>query len=143
MQTARPIFHLAFPVRDVQETVGFYRDRLGFSVDLIEKHRCIISIGGHQAVAHLSPADVPQKVAMYPRHFGMIFDREEEFDVFLRRALDQKLPFFEEHFRRFAGTPREHRTFFWADPSNNLLEFKWYLRSDLIFKAVDAKAAGA
>lgn len=130
-----PVFHLAFPVKDVPETVVYYRDRLGCRVDLIERGRCIINLWGHQAVAHVSAADVPQKVSMYPRHFGVIFDREEEFERLLARATEQGLNFFEKHFRRFPGTPREHRTFFLLDPSNNLLEFKWYKNPDLVLKA--------
>lgn len=133
-----PVFHLAFPVRDVAETVSYYRDRLGRPVGLVERNRCIIDLWGHQAVAHVSAADVPAAVRMYPRHFGVIFDREEEFESLLRRALDEELPFFEKHFHRFAGTPREHRTFFLTDPSNNLLEFKWYRNADLILKAAPA-----
>lgn len=141
MAEARPIFHLAFPVRDIPETVEFYRDRLGCPVDLVEKGRCIINLWGHQAVAHKSPADVPDRVTMYPRHFGVIFDDEAEFDAMLDKATALRLNFFEKHFRRFAETPREHRTFFLTDPSNNLLEFKWYRHPDLILKAVPVDGA--
>lgn len=140
--SALPVFHLAFPVRDVTETVTFYRDRLGCRVDLIEKHRCIINFWGHQAVAHLSPADVPAAVKMYPRHFGVIFDDEKTFETFLRRAEAEAVTFYEKHFHRFAGTPREHRTFFLTDPSNNLLEFKWYRHPELILKSAPDDAAG-
>lgn len=136
-----PVFHLAFPVGDIPETVSYYRDTLGCRVDLVEKHRCIIDFWGDQAVAHLSAADVPDRVRMYPRHFGVIFDREEDFDGLLKRATDRELNFFEKHFHRFAGTPREHRTFFLTDPSNNLLEFKWYRNADLILKAAPADSA--
>lgn len=139
---ALPVFHLAFPVRDVVETAAFYRDRLGRRVDLIEKHRCIIDLWGHQAVAHVSPEDVPASVRMYPRHFGVIFDTEREFESFLRQAEAAGVPFFEKHFHRFAGTPREHRTFFLTDPSNNLLEFKWYRHPDLILKAAAVDGPG-
>lgn len=141
MASVLPIFHLAFPVRDIPATVEYFRDRLGCPIDLIEKGRCIINVWGHQAVAHLSAADVPARVTMYPRHFGVIFDREEDFDSLLKRATDQKLAFFEGHFRRFAGTPREHRTFFLIDPSNNLLEFKWYKNPGLIMKAAPVDGA--
>ncbi len=126
---------MAFPVKDVDSTVSYYRDKLGCRIDLIEKNRCIINLWGHQAVAHMSPADVSSKVTMYPRHFGVIFDREGDFERLLASAVTQNLPFFEEAFHRFPGTPREHRTFFLTDPSNNLLEFKWYKNPDLILKA--------
>ncbi len=140
--SALPVFHLAFPVKGIPETVEFYRDRLGCRVDLVERGRCIINLWGHQAVAHVSAADVPARVTMYPRHFGVIFDRAEDFEALLTRAEEQRLSFFEKHFCRFAGTPREHRTFFLTDPSNNLLEFKWYKNPDLVLKAAPVDVSG-
>ena len=130
-----PIFHLAFPIKDIESTLDFYRDKLGFPIDLIEKHRCIINFFGHQVVAHVSKKNVPEKVEMYPRHFGIITDDEMQFERLLERAKKTKLSFFQEPFTRFAGTPRAHRSFFLKDPSNNLLEFKWYQNKDLLFKA--------
>ncbi len=135
-------FHIAFPVRDVAATVAYYRDQLGRDIGLIEKNSCIIDFWGHQAVAHASPADTPQKVTMYPRHFGVVFADEREFEAHLDRAVQKGLDFFEPHFRRFPGTPREHRTFFLTDPSNNLLEFKWYKNSEFILKAAPVDTAG-
>lgn len=131
----RPIFHLAFPICDVDETVQFYRDKLGLPIDLIEKHRCIIDFFGHQVVAHVSVKDVPAQVAMYPRHFGLILDDEKQFDQFFARAEKSGVKFFEGLFLRFKDTPREHKTFFLQDPSNNLIEIKWYRNPDLIFKS--------
>lgn len=131
---SRAIFHLAFPVKDVEATVNYYKS-LGFRIDLIEPKRCIIDFFGHQAVAHVSEKDVPERVSMYPRHFGVIVDSEKEFDDFHARAQKAGVAFFERLFVRFQGTPREHKTFFLKDPSNNLLEFKWYRDPSLIFKS--------
>ncbi len=131
----RPIFHLAFPVKDVESTVSYYRDALGFRIDLIEAGRCIIDLFGHQAVAHVSEKDVPARVAMYPRHFGVILDDEKQFEAFHARAAASGIDFFQRLFVRFEGTPREHKTFFLKDPSNNLIEFKWYRDSSLVFKS--------
>ena len=131
----RPIFHLAFPVKSVESTLIFYRDQLGLRIDLIERERCIINFFGHQVVAHVSPKDVPERVSLYPRHFGVILDDERQFDEFHQRLERIKMPFFERLFVRFDGTPREHKTFFLKDPSNNLIEFKWYRDPSLIFKS--------
>jgi uncharacterized protein len=128
-----PIFHLAFPVKDISSTLEFYRDRLQLPVDLVEERRCIINLFGHQAVAHVSDKDIPESVSMYPRHFGVILDTEEMYDKFLARARTSGVQFFKNDFSRFPGTPRAHRTFFLQDPSNNLLEFKWY-RFSRLFK---------
>lgn len=130
-----PVFHLAFPIKNIESTLDFYREKLGFPIDLIEKRRCIINFFGHQVVAHVSAKDVPEKVEMYPRHFGVITENEKKFDQLLGRAKKAGLSFFQEPFTRFAGTPRAHRSFFLKDPSNNLLEFKWYQNKDLLFKA--------
>ncbi len=131
----RPIFHLAFPVKSVESTLIFYRDQLGLRIDLIERDRCIIDFFGHQAVAHVSEKDVPLRVSLYPRHFGVILDDERKFDEFHQRLQRISMPFFERLFVRFEGTPREHKTFFLKDPSNNLIEFKWYRDSTLIFQS--------
>ena len=131
----RPIFHLAFPVKDVESTVSYYRDALGFRIDLIEAERCIIDLFGHQAVAHVSEKDVPARVAMYPRHFGVILDDEKQFDAFHARVAASGVDFFQRLFVRFEGTLREHKTFFLKDPSTNLIEFKWYRDSSLVFKS--------
>ena len=120
----RPIFHLAFPVKDIDSTINFYHDKLGLRIDLIEKERCIIDFFGHQVVAHVSEKDVPSRVSMYPRHFGVILDDEKKFDEFHVRVGKAGVSFFERLFVRFQKTPREHKTFFLKDPSNNLIEFK-------------------
>lgn len=131
----RPIFHLAFPVKNIESTLVFYRDLLGLRIDLIESGRCIIDFFGHQAVAHVSEKDVPPRVSLYPRHFGVILDDERQFDEFHLRLERNGISFFERLFVRFSGTPREHKTFFLKDPSNNLIEFKWYRDPGLIFKS--------
>lgn len=127
------IFHLAFPVMDVESTVDFYRDQLGFQISLIEENRCIINFSGHQLVAHKSPEDIAQEVSMYPRHFGIILDELEDFEALLDKAKAANIEFFQEDFMRFPETERAHRSFFLKDPSNNLLEFKWYKNPKLIF----------
>ena len=131
---SRSIFHLAFPVKDIDSTIEFYRDQLGFGIDLITKQRCIINFDGHQLVAHVSNEDLDSKASIYPRHFGVIFDDARQFETLLKSVRDQNIELFQEHFERFPGTPREHRTFFLKDPSNNAIEFKWYRNPDLILK---------
>ncbi|AHE67642.1 hypothetical protein Loa_02098 [Legionella oakridgensis ATCC 33761 = DSM 21215] len=68
---------------------------------------------------------------MYPRHFGVTFVDKTKFDDLLNKARMNKAPFFQELFVRFPGQKEEHYTFFLKDPSNNLLEFKFYLDPDM------------
>ncbi len=63
---------------------------------------------------------------MYPRHFGVTFVDKDRFDELYERALKNQAPLFKEMFVRFKGKREEHHTFFLKDPSNNLLEFKYY-----------------
>ena len=129
-----PIFHLAIPVKDIPSTLNFYQQQLQLPIELIEAERCIINFFGHQVVAHVSEEDVPQSVAMYPRHFGVIVERMEDFETLLENAKASGAHFFKEPFTRFEHSDRAHRTFFLLDPSNNLIEFKWYANPTLIHK---------
>lgn len=45
----------------------------------------------------------------------------------------KKLNFYSEPFIRFEDRPEEHRTFFLIDPSNNLLEFKYYKKQEMMY----------
>lgn len=128
------IFHLAFPVKDIAQTVDFYQDTLGMEINLIEEQRCIINFCKHQLVAHLCPEQTDDQVSMYPRHFGLIFDAESDFDELLNNAKSKQAKFFQEEFTRFEDSPRAHRSFFLQDPSNNLIEFKYYKNPEVVMK---------
>ena len=70
---------------------------------------------------------------MYPRHFGWIVDDESNYKEILENARRNQIKFFKEDFRRYLNEPSEHRSFFLQDPSNNLIEFKWYKNRNWIF----------
>ena len=59
--------------------------------------------------------------------------KSEDFERVYRRARDKGLRLFEDRFVRFAGKPQEHSAFFLVDPSNNLVEFKHYLRPETMY----------
>ncbi|MGH3157177.1 MAG: VOC family protein [Streptosporangiaceae bacterium] len=80
---------------------------------------------GDQLVCHLCD-DVPDEPVPYPRHFGVSFARNEDFDRLLRLVELRKLPTLGEAGVHFEGTAEEHRQIFLTDPSNNVLEFKVY-----------------
>jgi hypothetical protein len=87
---------------------------------------------GHQIVAHVADDLTPQR-GIYPRHFGLIFSQEQDWQALLQRAQAHQLKFYQSPKRRFPGTPLEHRTFFLEDPFFNLLEFKYYCHASAIF----------
>lgn len=128
------IFHLAFPVTDIAQTKAFYVEGLGCEAGREMPEALILKLYGHQLVAHVTDAETlsPQK-GIYPRHFGLIFTEEEDWEALRDRAQANGLKFYMESKRRFGGTPLEHLTFFLQDPFENLLEFKFYVNPEAIF----------
>jgi extradiol dioxygenase family protein len=126
------IFHLAFPVADLEEAKRFYVDGLGCTLGRESDRAITLGLAGHQLVGHLAPAVEGQK-GIYPRHFGLIFKEERGWQALVDRAKAKGLPFYQSPRRRFEGTRLEHATVFLEDPSHNLLEFKWYRHESAIF----------
>ena len=127
------LFHLAFPVHDLEETLRFYVDGLGCTVGRRTKQAVTLGLAGHQLVGHLVADELPKQQGIYPRHFGLIFLVEKEWQALADRAKARGLRFYQHPRVRFPGTPIEHHTFFLEDPSRNLLEFKHYTHESAIF----------
>ncbi|TVP67392.1 MAG: glyoxalase [Leptolyngbya sp. LCM1.Bin17] len=135
------LFHLAFPVVDLATTKDFYIAGLGCQPGRETPNSLILELYGHQLVAHLTPEVTPQ-VGIYPRHFGLVFLSESDWETLLHRAKQHQLAFYQTEKRRFPGSPLEHRTFFLQDPSHNLLEFKYYCSPSAIFGEVEHSQVG-
>jgi extradiol dioxygenase family protein len=86
--------------------------------------------------------ELDRQKGIYPRHFGLVLTREEEWQALADRAQDKHLTFYQQPRRRFPGTRIEHRTFFLEDPSGNLLEFKHYVHESAIFGERDYTSVG-
>ncbi len=127
------IFHLSFPVRDIESTKEFYILGLGCRIGRQSSVAMMLDFHGHQLVAHVTADLEAPQPSIYPRHFGLVCQSEEEWNEWRDRAQQNQLPFFREPKRRFPGTPLEHLSFFLKDPSHNLLEFKYYLNPNAIF----------
>lgn len=139
------LFHLAIPVKDLDEAATFYA-KLG-RVARRTKVSIIVDFFGHQLVCHLEPSAVPEVVTMYPRHFGIVFTSKTDFVNAYQWCKVAKLAFFTDEdkpgFIRFEGKPEEHQTFFIVDPSNNLIEFKNYVNPEWIFSPANKGISGA
>jgi len=129
------IFHLAFPVGNIPDTKAFYADGLGCQVGRENKTAVILDLYGHQLVAHVTPAPLMPQRGIYPRHFGLVFSSEADWETLLTRAQQRQLTFYQSPKRRFPNSPLEHGTFFLADPFHNLLEFKYYASADAVLGA--------
>ncbi|MBI2785703.1 MAG: VOC family protein [Legionella longbeachae] len=136
------LFHLAFPVYDLALTKEFYHHKLGFSLGRESENALILKFENHQIVAHKTDIVTPAQEGIYPRHFGLIFLEQSEFKAFLLRVKEQHIDFEIPLKTRFKETRIEHQSFFLQDPSNNLLEFKYYLFAEAIFGEKDLQKIG-
>ncbi|MGA2123039.1 MAG: VOC family protein [Acidimicrobiales bacterium] len=130
MRESRDVFHLAIPAYDLDETVEFYVTKLGCKLARRYDDRVTFDFFGDQLVCHLSeaPAErVPMsELPMYPRHFGVTFREQADFDGLYQLCQQRDVPFFADVSLRFEGRVEVHQTFVVCDPSSNLLEFKHY-----------------
>lgn len=127
------LFHLAFPVHDFPLAKQFYIDQLGCSLGRESENALILELAGHQIVAHKVPEPLEPQQGIYPRHFGLIFLDEGEYNDFIKRLKQSKVKFEIPPKKRFPNSRLEHQSFFLKDPSNNLLEFKHYTYYSAIF----------
>lgn len=135
----RPRFHLAFPVRDLDEARAFYGGLLGCPEGRSCQDWIDFDFRGHQIVAHLC-SETAYSVGSNPvdghsvpvRHFGLILPWAEwgELADSLRSA---GVRFQIDPHIRFAGQPGEQATMFFLDPSGNALEFKAFRAEEQIF----------
>ncbi|TFG45477.1 MAG: glyoxalase [Gemmatimonadales bacterium] len=132
-------FHLAFPVRDIDEARRFYGGLLQCAEGRSDTEWVDFDFFGHQVVAHRqAPATAPgsEDLPVGPGHhnavdghavpiphFGVVlpWDTWHQLAARLRKA---KVHFVIEPYIRFEGQVGEQATMFFLDPSGNALEFK-------------------
>ena len=134
----RPLFHLAFPVSDLEAARNFYVDILGCTKGRSSDNWIDFNFFGYQITAHLvgdgsklefnavDGQDIPVP------HFGLIMSWED-----WHRAVDH-MNYIGVVFRvaphiRFKDTLEEQATFFLEDPAGNCLEFKAFRDPQAIF----------
>lgn len=131
-----PPFHLAFRVDDIESTRRFFRDTLGCRQGREATNWIDFDFFGHQISAHVGPR--PQSVLMTQvddaevplSHFGVVLDWSDWVALSERVA---GIGFVVAPHVRFVGQPGEQGTFFVADPSANVLEFKAFRHPDAVF----------
>ena len=139
---ANALFHLAFPVNDIEATKRFYVEGLGCTIGRESARAVTLDLGGHQIIAQLTQEPLSRPKSIYPRHFGLVFTSEEDWKRMADRAKEKGLSFYKEPKTRYSGSRLEHRTFFLEDPAHNLLEFKHYTHESAIFGERDVAQVG-
>ena len=139
MNSAVPLFHLAFPVSDLASTRKFYTEVLGCSTGRSSDQWIDFNFFGHQVVAHLKPEEAGSghtnevdgdKVPV--KHFGVILDWDE-WEKLSQRLQNLNIKFIIEPHIRFKGEIGEQATMFFLDPSGNALEFKSFKDPEQVF----------
>ena len=134
-----PLFHLAFPVKDIAEARTFYGDLLGCREGRSSEAWVDFDFYGHQLVAHLAPEECGHKATsavddhqVPERHFGAILPMVE-WEALAARLKGAKIDFVIEPYVRFKGEVGEQATMFFLDPSGNALEFKSFADMSQVF----------
>jgi len=133
------LFHLAFPVKDLEESRKFYSEILGCEEGRSSAEWIDFNLFGHQIVAHLAPEavgvrhrnEVDADHVPIP-HFGIVLEMEN-FKSLAERLKAGGVEFIIEPKIRFAGEVGEQATMFFLDPSGNALEFKGFADFSQVF----------
>lgn len=126
-------FHLAIPCNDLEAAGEFYENVLGCTVARKYEDRITLDFFGDQVVCHLSASEIPGEPQPYPRHFGVTFRHRGDFDAIVTKLSNAGSVFLQEPHLRFEGKREEHLTLFIYDPSNNVIEFKYYLDPSMMY----------
>ena len=126
------LFHLAFPVDDLEQAREFYGGVLGCEEGRSSEIWVDFNLYGHQIVTHLVPGragvestnPVDKDNVPIP-HFGIILQMEDWKEL-SQRLRAKNVEFIIEPKIRFRGEVGEQATMFFLDPSGNALEFKGF-----------------
>lgn len=138
-QTIYP-FHLAFPVRDLEEARRFYGEVLGCTEGRCAPEKwCDFNFYGHQIVAHVAPEEcgcaalsTVDNHRVPAKHFGIVLPMEE-WTALADKLTKAGTEFVIEPYVRFKGEVGEQATMFFLDPSDNAIEIKAFKNIESLF----------
>lgn len=133
------IFHLAFPITDLESAKWFYGEILGCRIGRSTEHWVDIDFFGNQLSAHVNAQAVftpfmsmidGKEVPL--RHFGVVL-HWNDWEALAQKLQDQGVEFIIEPHIRFEGEPGEQGTMFFYDPSGNAIEMKGFKDLEQVF----------
>ncbi|UOA31065.1 hypothetical protein DSM110093_00825 [Sulfitobacter sp. DSM 110093] len=131
-------FHLAYNVRDLDQTRAFYGDVLGCIEGRSTETWVDYSFFGHQISMHLGEPFATQATGkvgehMVPMpHLGVILQMDD-WKALAERLKGAEVDFVIEPSLRFEGEPGEQATMFFRDPSGNPIEVKGFADMERVF----------
>lgn len=133
------IFHLAFPVTDMEATKWFYGEILGCRIGRSTEFWVDFDFFGNQLSAHVNEQAVftpftsnvdGKEVPL--RHFGVVL-HYNDWEALARKLEEQGVEFIIEPHIRFAGENGKQATMFFYDPSGNAIEIKGFKDMSNVF----------
>ncbi|NUH65861.1 VOC family protein [Sulfitobacter sp. S0837] len=131
-------FHLAYNVRDLDQTRAFYGDVLGCTEGRSTETWVDYSFFGHQISLHLgepfataATGKVGEHMVPMP-HLGVVLQMDD-WKALAERLKGAEVDFVIEPSLRFEGEPGEQATMFFRDPSGNPIEVKGFTDMDRVF----------
>lgn len=135
----RNLFHLAFPVKNLDDAREFYGGVLECEEGRSSDIWIDFNLFGHQIVTHLAPEEAGVRAVnnvdadhVPIPHFGIVL-LMDEWKQFAEKLKSKNVEFIIEPKIRFAGEVGEQATMFFLDPSGNALEFKGFNDFSQIF----------
>jgi uncharacterized protein len=124
-----PIFHLSFPVRDLEEAIEFYCGSLGAEIGRRNERNVDCLIFGAQLTLHRDPDTVTSPMPR-TRHFGatLPWDQWEP----LTTKLLNTCVVVEPPTISYRDQPIEQGKMMVADPSGNFIEIKAYRNPGMV-----------
>jgi extradiol dioxygenase family protein len=126
------LFHLAFPVHNLDAAREFYGSVLGCEEGRSSERWIDFNLYGHQIVTHLAPESAGVRASNHVDaddvpvpHFGIVLPMQE-WQALADKLTAKGIKFIIEPKIRFAGEVGEQATMFFLDPSGNALEFKGF-----------------
>ena len=134
------IFHLAYPIKDKEETRRFYSDILGCTQGREAETWIDFDFFGHQVSFHVkaesfssaAPTNRVDGKDVPVRHFGAILEWKQ-WHALRDRLITENTAFVIDPYIRFKGETGEQATMFFLDPSGNALEFKSFKDPSQVF----------
>ena len=133
-------FHVAIPVRNLQESREFYGDILNCTEGRSSDDWVDFNLFGHQLVIHYDPGiGANNRLKLYTNpvdnqavpvpHIGVVLEMLD-WQALAERLMTAGIECVIEPYVRFKGLPGEQATLFFLDPTGNALEFKSFKNID-------------
>ena len=132
-------FHLAFSVKNIEDTKKFYVEVLGGTVTKATDHWLNVNFYGHQLSIHENPQMKSDRKTITVEdkevplhHFGVIL-KKSDWEALAKKLQKTKIKFLIEPKLKHEKQVCEQAIMFLKDPSGNGIEFKCFTDPKHIF----------